>query len=346
MPQPQLPHMSGVQITTFSRMRPGQSGDCFALLVEKHRGTTRDGKPFYRVTFRDESRPVVAMVWQDSGWFEECEARWQPGAYYKVRCRYEETGYGPQIDIDRIREVTADDSADGFDPQLFHPATRFDRDAMQRELRGLAEAHITDPALKRLVLEILAEHAEAIRTLPASRRQHHAYTGGFLEHTLSVTRSALSLAERYAEHYPDMRPPLSLSLVVAGSILHDIGKLRELDYRPQGSEYTAAGRLVGHVAMGRDLVREKAAAIPDFDAEVLLRLEHVILSHQELPEPGASVHPATPEALLVRIANEADVQFDMMAAALSAPQGEAQAEFTERHDALRRPIFRGLAGAE
>src|SRR5690606_29252006 len=116
-------------------------------------------------------------------------------------------------------------------------------------------------------------------------RNHHAFAGGFLEHVLSVTRTAVYLAEKYDEYYP--RLGLSKDLVVAGAILHDIGKLLELDVQPEGATYTPSGRLVGHILLGRDLVRQKACQIEGFDPEVLLRLEHVIISHQGLPEWGS-----------------------------------------------------------
>ena len=96
-----------------------------------------------------------------------------------------------------------------------------------------------------------------------------------------------------------MRPPLDKSLVVAGAVLHDIGKLIELDAQPQGAAYSARGKLIGHILLGRDMVRDKASEIDGLDSEQLLRLEHIIISHQNLPEWGSPIAPHTPEALLV-----------------------------------------------
>ncbi len=329
------------RIVRLSDLEDGQSGDCFVLMTEKNRHTTRDGKPFYRIGFRDAARTVTAMVWQDSAWFEECETRWQPDLFYKIRCRYEDTSYGPQVDIDRIREVVEADEADGFDLGEFHPRTRFDIDELEQRLRRIAQDEIADPALKRLVLELLVDNAEVLRKLPAATRNHHAYTGGYLEHVVAVTETAVYLADKYDVHYPNMQPRLSKSLVVAGAILHDIGKIAELHYRPQGSQYTAEGKLIGHILLGRDMVRDKAATIPDFDTEVLLRLEHIIVAHQNLPEWGSPIAPHTPEAMLVHIADDADAKFHMVAMALSTSPPDS--EFTDRQNPLRRAIFRGFA---
>jgi 3'-5' exoribonuclease len=322
-------------------LQPGQLGDCFALLSAREQATTRDGKPYFRCTFRDAVRSVTAMIWSDTRFFAECEQSWQPGQFYKLRCRYTENSYGPQIELDRIRAVTDSDAADGFDAGEFLPSSRFDLDTMYAELTDLVESEIEDPSLRQLVAEILLDHADAVKTIPAAVQNHHAYRGGFLEHVLSVTRLAVHLADKYCAHYADMDPPLNKSLVVAGAVLHDIGKLHELDAQPQGACYTAAGRLVGHILLGRDLVREKAHEIGAFNAELLLRLEHIIVAHQNLPEWGSPIAPHTPEALLVHYADDVDAKFHMMAAALESAPPCTQ-EFTGRDNPLRRPIFRGL----
>lgn len=334
-----------VRIVRLSELEPGEWGDCFALLAGKDRSTTRDGKPFFRTTFRDAARTVTAMIWSDTPWFAECESAWQVGGFYKLRCRYYENRYGPQIELDRIRDVQASDRDEGFDPADFYRTTRFDADEMFRELVGLARDEIADPPLRQLVFELLEEHEEVLKRLPAASRNHHAYTGGYLEHVLSVTRTAVYFAEKYRDYYRHMDPPLSKGLVVAGAILHDIGKLRELSYQPQGSDYTAEGRLIGHILLGRDLVREKAQVVPEMDPELLLRLEHIIVSHQNRPEWGSPVAPHTPEALLVFYADDVDAKFHMMAAALEAETPE-DGEFTDRGNPLRRRIFRGLGGPE
>lgn len=335
---------SAVRPPRLCDLQAGQSADCFVLLVSKTRGSTRDGKPYYRVVFRDPGRTATAMIWSDGTLFADCEQAWTPGKFYKLRCRYTENQYGPQVDVDRIREVTDDDAAEGFDPSEYFTASRFDPEAMFSEMLELVESQVEDPALRQLVVEILTENAAAVKTHPAASRNHHAFRAGFLEHVLSVTRTAVYLADKYRDYYPDMQPPLNKSLVVAGAVLHDIGKLHELVDQPQGATYSPAGRLIGHLLLGRDMVREKAAEIPEFDAETLLRLEHIIIAHHNVPEFGSPIPPHTPEAMLVYHADEIDAKFNMMALALADPAGDA--EFTSRDNALRRSIFRGLTTDE
>lgn len=328
-------------VVRLSEIEPGETADCFVLLAAREAGQTRDQKPFYRATFRDAGRSATAMIWSDSAWYEECDTGWSVGSFYKLRCRYTESQYGPQIDIDRIRPVQEGDESEGFDAGEFFQSTRFDRDAMFGELTGLAESEITDLPLRRLVSELLSEHAEEIREIPAASRNHHAFRGGFLEHVLSVVKTAVFLSRKYADYYPHMDPPLNHSLVVAGAILHDVGKLRELRFQPHGANYSPAGRLIGHILLGRDMVRDKAAAISDLDPEIALRLEHIIVAHQNLPEWGSPVAPHTPEALLVYFSDDIDAKFHMMAAVLEAPPRSGE-EFSDHHNPLRRSIFRSL----
>lgn len=333
------------QITRLSDMSPGERGDCFVVLASRERARTRDGKPYFRVTFRDPRRTVTTMVWSDTAFFSDCDAHWEVGRFYKVRGLYAENQYGPQFELERIRETTDEDRDQGFDPTGFFPASRFDADKMFAELMQIVESHVSDKGLNRLVTELLLEQSDVIKQSTAAARNHHAFTGGFLEHVLSVTKTALYFAEKYAEYYPDMQPPLSKSLVIAGAVLHDIGKLSELKYQPQGAAYTAEGKLIGHILLGRDVVRDKGRTIPELDAEMLLRLEHIIVSHQNLPEWGSPIAPKFPEALLVHYADDVDAKFYMMAAALETSAGGDE-EFTGRDNPLRREIFRGLRSGE
>ena len=179
------------------------------------------------------------------------------------------------------------------------------------ELVEIAKQRIADKALQRLVVDILKANREALLTLPAARKNHHAYVGGWLEHTLSVTRTAVHLADKYDDYYPDMQPRLDKSVVVAGAILHDIGKLANIEKQPTGAVYTAAGALIGHMLQGRDIVREFAAD-RKLRRETLLRLEHVIVAHQGRPEWGAPKMPMTPEAMIVHYADDLDAKYAML----------------------------------
>jgi 3'-5' exoribonuclease len=260
------------------------------------------------------------------------------GEFYKLRAVYRQTQYGPRLDIRKIRRVNDGDRDAGFDPDACLPRSRFSPEGMWHEVLELAEKHIADEKLRRLVEMIFEEHRETILRRPAARRNHHACVGGLLEHTLSVAKTALFLAEKYAEYYPRMHPPLDKGLVVAGAILHDIGKIHELEQTSAGTVYTPRGRLIGHLLLGRDLVLQQAAEL-GLASETALRLEHLIIAHQRLPEWGSPKPPMTPEALLVHYADDIDAKFHMMVEILENDQ--TPGPLTGERNILGHGIYRG-----
>ncbi len=315
----------------------GQESDFFALLTTKEELTTKDGKPYFRVGFRDAGREVNFPIWNDTPWAAACRDQWEVGMFFKVRAQYRETNYGPQLEIRKIRPVNDEDKAEGFDPAMCLPASRFDPQEMYDSLVELAKS-IDEEPLAEFVLAMLEQYRETLLTMPAAKYNHHAHVGGYLEHVLSVSRTCEFLANKYAEMYPDMQPPLRKGLVIAGGILHDIGKIRELEETPTGAEYTAAGSLIGHILQGRDMIRETVAEHP-LDDETLLRLEHIIVSHQRLPEWGSPKPPMTPEALLVHYADDCDAKFQMMLLALA--DDATKGPLTSSRNPMRQRIYRG-----
>jgi len=327
-------------IVPLSELVHGQEADFFALLTAKEELTTKAGKPYWKVAFRDAGREVNFPIWDDTTWAPMCREGWQVGEFFKLRAQYRETNYGPQLEIRKCRPVNDDDKAEGFDPAMCLPASRFDPQEMYDSLVELAQEKIDEKPLREFVLALLEEHREALLTMPAAKYNHHAHFGGYLEHVLSVSRTCDYLADKYGEMYPDMQPPLRKGLVVAGGILHDIGKLRELEVTPTGAEYTASGSLIGHILQGRDIIRETAHEYP-LDEETQLRLEHIIVSHQRLPEWGSPKPPMTPEALLVHYADDTDAKFQMMLLALNDDATEGP--LTSGRNPMRQRIYRGLS---
>lgn len=332
------------RIVALAEMVHGQEADLFVLLSSKETLSTREGKPYERVTFRDAAREVSFPIWDNSPWAAECRANWTPGTCYKLRAVYRDTSYGPQLDIRKIRPVVDDDAEDGFDPSQLRPCSRVAPETMFQELLALVHEHIADDDLRELTEAILDTHQAELLALPASRQRHHAYRGGWLEHTLGVARTVLFWSEQYAE--PFATPgPLDTSLAVAGAVLHDIGLLRELEWEQPEPGYTPAGELIGHLLLGRDLVRE-AAAGRGLAAETLLRLEHLIVAHDGLSDGGGPRAALTAEALLVQAADALDARLDLLAHILRDISGPAS--LTSAHNPLRQKVYRGRrpAGGE
>jgi 3'-5' exoribonuclease len=331
-----------IPLVSLDEMTVGQEADVFLLLAAKEELTTKTGKPYYKVAFRGGNREVSFPIWGDSPWAAECRDRWTTGVFYKVRAIYRDTQYGPQLDIHKIREVVEADAEDGFDPNACQPRSRFDADEMWEELTAIVRKKIERADLRRLVEAILTENQKEILVFPAARHNHHAFIGGLLEHTLSVAKTAVFLAEKYADYYPDMQPPLDVSMVVAGAILHDIGKLREYEPKPEGANFSAEGALIGHMLLGRDIVREAAMKLKTpLDTETLLRLEHAVIAHQRLPEWGSPKPPMTPEAMLIHYADDIDAKFHIMMSVLRDDANPGPV--TSKKNLMMQHVFRGSA---
>ena len=330
--------LKSMLIVPLHELTDGQEADLFALLSAKEQLTTRDNRPYFRVTFRDARREVSFPIWGDSALAIDCRDNWQVGTFYKIRGVFRETEYGPQLDVGKIREVNDADREDGFSELMCLPASRFDPVELFDELLQIAADEIADPKLTELVTTLLNSNREELLTLPAATHNHHAFVGGWLEHVRSVVQTVLYLVPKYQQYYSDMQPPLSKDVAVAGAILHDIGKLRELEQRPEGAQYTSSGALIGHILQGRDVVREASMHVGVND-ETLLRLEHVIVAHQRLPEWGSPKPPMTPEALLVHYADDIDAKMHNFYAILRDDTHEGS--LTSSRNVLRQKLYRG-----
>jgi 3'-5' exoribonuclease len=327
-------------ILRLCELAPGQTADFFALLAERSKGQTRDNKPYYLCKLRDARRTAATMIWADGGRFEDCDTKWKAGEFYKIRGVYQEHDrYGPQIDILQIRPATDADRNDGFDPGDLVECSRFESDVMLDELRTKAATHIADEPLRRLVLMILERHGEALKRLPATRDKFYPFAGGWLEHTLAVTSLCINLAETYEGRFPELKPPLNRDLVVAGAILHDIGRVLELDDAVASPQPTVPGRLLGHLILGRDLVRDTAKELGDVHPEMVQLLEHLILSHLALPEWGSPRLPLIPEVLLVHHADDLDAKMEMYARCLT--RDKEPGPFTGRDPVLGKQLYKG-----
>lgn len=321
-------------------LAPGDYADFFAQLAHKARGTTRDGKPFVTCKFRDARRTVSAVpFWSDAPQFAEA-LDWSVGQFFKVRAAYtEHEKYGPQIEVEQIRPVAEADRATGFSELDFAERSRHDPDAMLADLRALASAEIADPPLRALVHGLLEEHAAALKGLPGSARRYYTFAGGWLEHTLSVARSCAWLATKYAEQFPELHPPLNRGLVVAAAILHDLGRVRELD-APPGLPVTdtVPGELFGHLYLAYDLIRAAAARVPDLNPELLDLLLHCVVTHQKLPAWGSANFPCVPEVLVLHHADDLDAKFEMFVRHITRDTSDGP--FTAHDPNIGRPLLK------
>ncbi|HEX5715136.1 MAG TPA: HD domain-containing protein [Thermoanaerobaculia bacterium] len=293
-------------------IRTWESGDIvqgFALLTKKELRQDRNGKSFLDMEIADASGSMTAKVWSDS---PALSAQFEPHKFIAFRGSVKNYRDQLQLSIDDCRETTEDDRRFGFDESQLIPSTREDIDDLWTRLTRICEEKVERPILRRLATETLAVHGKALREHPAAKAMHHAYRGGLLEHVVSMAELALQVCG----HYRD----LDRDLVLIGVLFHDLGKLHELGAMP-ANDYTVVGRLVGHVVIGRDLLRDRCAAIEDFPADLQLLLEHMVLSHQGKKEFASPVEPMTAEAVVLHFIDDLDSKLNQLRASREANPG-------------------------
>jgi 3'-5' exoribonuclease len=199
------------------------------------------------------------------------------------------------------------------------------------QIRELVE-RVSDPNVKALLLAFLDDPvvAQRLPSAPAAKGIHHAHRGGLAEHILSVMR----LGQRVADHYP----ALDRELVTAGAFLHDIGKVQELAWDGGNTRYTDEGRLVGHIVMTAQSIREKASRIPGFPPLLEAHLTHGVLAHHGQLEFGSPKVPMTLEAYVVHAIDSLDSRIDSWLDLMARDPGEHWTEQTKLYD---RHLWKG-----
>lgn len=299
------------------------------LVQESNFKQTRNGKYFIQLTLRDRTGAIRAVRWEATAELFESFAS---GDFLRVHGRVEEFQGQLQVVIDELERVPPEEVEAG----AYLPVSERSPEEMEKELLG-AVASLDDPHLKALLVAFLEdpEIRSGLLRCPAGKTVHHAYLGGLAEHVLSIIGAARSIAKNY--------PSLNLDILIAAAILHDIGKIRELAYA-RGFGYTDEGQLVGHIAIGLLMLAEKAAAFPSFPRDLLLHLQHIIVSHHGAAEYGAVKPPMTAEAIAFHYLDNLDAKLamvgDMKKDLESAEeQTEKERRWTDFKPALGRKIF-------
>ena len=314
-----------------SEIKPNEDIVSLFVASEKQLRTTRNGSCYLHLKLSDKTGAVVGRVWEKAN---EAAAVFKTGDVIFVRGRSE--FYQEKLQLNIFEVLTL--QAGSYDPADFLPVCPFDREALFERL-GKLVANMTEGSfLRRLSENILADSSLMLRfkAAPAARAMHHAYIGGLLEHTVSV----ITLIYRICNHYPD----LDRDLLIAGAFLHDIGKVEEFVYDTH-IDYSDAGRLVGHMVLGTQMIEEKIRAIEGFPLQTALLLKHLILSHHGEAQFGAVKLPASREAFALHHADDLDAKMNAISRIL-ANSGESGGTWTGYETIFGRHFFRGFPATE
>ncbi|MDE3033820.1 MAG: HD domain-containing protein [Acidobacteriota bacterium] len=305
-----------------------KEGDAFAGLLlaqEAAYKTSSRGSEYLELKLADASGDLKAFLWDIRAVEGDLEAI-QPDVFLWAKGAVTSYNGRLQLKLDKVRFVP-DDQVE--DLARFFPVSARPGPDMLAELDH-AIAAVADPWIRPLLAALFQQDEalrEAFSRAPAAKSMHHVYLGGLLEHSLSV----LGMASRACDHYPG----LNRDLVVAGVLLHDVGKTAELSYQ-RSFGYTDAGNLLGHISLEADWIQREIARIPGFPEPLRLQILHIVLSHHGRLEYGSPVLPKTPEALLVHYLDDLDGKLEVMFRSIRQRAGGAWSPFNR---ALERVIY-------
>lgn len=251
------------------------------LLNEVAERTTKDGRSFILFTLRDKTGTLSGVFWD----VPPTVLEWaRPGQVVLTTGRINLYKEALQLNATDLNPTQPDDLRD------FVPVSSRPQAEMIAELRQII-GRLAEP-WQKLVSSLLLEETflSQFASAPAARNMHHAVMGGLLEHTLSMA----NIADYLADHYPYV----NRDLLLAGTLLHDMGKVAEYDM-DNSFAFTEDGRLVGHIVRAAVMIENGASALGDFPAGSLRELTHLVLSHHGNLEWGSPVVPRTLEAVLL-----------------------------------------------
>ncbi|MHB1342291.1 MAG: 3'-5' exoribonuclease YhaM family protein [Coriobacteriia bacterium] len=299
----------------------GQRVDATFAIRSRELRSTRAGEAYLSLEFADRSGAVMGVMFRPSRLAESMPT----GAVVNVR--------GTVTSYRGVRRVSVESMrpCDDYEATDLLPAGTRDTQETLAELRSLVRS-VRDPFLARVLRAVFGDKdfLGRFKVSPAARSMHHAYVGGLMEHTVSVARICRSLGPLY--------PDLDDDLLVAGALLHDIGKVDELTF-DTSIDYTEEGRLVGHVVLGERRVRRAIESLTGEVPEGLAaRLSHVLIAHHGELEWGAPKRPSTLEALVLHHVDNLDAKATGFSDAVRAA-ARIDEPWTDAFNLFRRPLY-------
>jgi 3'-5' exoribonuclease len=249
---------------TIAELRAGGEVEGVFACTRKDRLTAKNGAPYLAVELRDRTGAIPGRAFRDADFLA---GQFERGDLVAVSGRVERFREALQVDLRTIKRAQEGER----DPAEFLPVAYRDMEELDGFLEHLSR-EVYDTDLRRLLDSFLGDEAfrANFRRAPCTRSGHHSYLGGLIEHTVAVGTLAFETCT--------LHPRLNSDLLVCAAILHDAGKTLEFEL---GAEIalSEAGALVGHVALGQQLVAERARRLDGFPEGKLHALSHCILAH-------------------------------------------------------------------
>jgi 3'-5' exoribonuclease len=280
---------------------------------------------YLRFHLADQSGVMEARIWENA---EQNSSILEGHHVFKVEAQAERFRNQLQARIARLRPAEPGE----YDLSDLRLITKRNIEEMNIALDGAIDS-LENPHLKAIVeyFYLDDDFRAAYQEAPAATRVHHAFIGGLLEHTYEV----LELANVLIHLYPQM----NRDMLIAGILLHDIGKLSEFNWE-MDIEYTDRGKLIGHVVIGSEMVAHAIEKIPNFPQPLAQQLQHLILAHHGRYEFGSPRRPKTLEAIALHHLENLDAQVNRFASLIEEARRTGH-DWTTYDSMLGRSLYAG-----
>lgn len=268
------------------------------LCKGKRSAETRNGKPYDSLILQDKTGTLDGKVWDPNS---NGIADYDEKDFIEVFGEVIMYNNNRQINIRQIRKAQEGE----YVPADYMPTSEKNTDRMYQELLCYVKK-ISNPYLRQAVeFYFVKDQAfvETFKSHSAAKTVHHGFSGGLLEHTLSVVK--------FCEYMIGAYPILNGDLLYAAAICHDIGKTKELSPFPD-NDYTDDGQLLGHIVIGVEMINEAVRSIPEFPEKLSSELKHCIVAHHGELEYGSPKKPAIAEAFALNFADSADAKMQSL----------------------------------
>lgn len=289
------------------------------LISNATKGVTNNGSPYLTLTLQDDSGSIDGKYWDIS---KEQTALIEAGKVYEVH--FDVLSYRGVLQA-KIHKINAVDQAE-IDLVDFVKHSDIPKNQLQAEIKSYINM-VENPIISKLVIEIMKEYHEEFFEYPAASKNHHNYVGGLATHVLGMLKVANQLCDTY--------PILSRDLMIAGVILHDIGKTVELS-GPFMTEYTKEGKLLGHISIMQAKIFEVAEKFNLAECEEVTLIRHMVLSHHGQYEYGSPVLPMIIEAEMLQFVDNIDARVEALTKAFEETDEDS---FTSRIFSLENRSF-------
>ncbi|MDO9584296.1 MAG: HD domain-containing protein [Desulfomicrobium sp.] len=302
--------------------------EVFAL-SQVQRKEAKNG-PYWQLTLTDSTGSIEARVWfPQSQQYEGLQAEQFVAVSGQV------ASFKDQLQMNITDMTVIDPREAGLDLTDFLPSSAIPPEELLREMEELLNTELTFKPWSALCKSVLRDEQirASLLSAPGAKAIHHAYAGGLLEHTLAIMRICKALSLLY--------PQVDKEILLVAALFHDLGKAFELSHGIS-REYTDAGRLLGHIQIGLEVLEPYLRKTKDLPEAMVMHLKHLIVAHHGELAFGSPCLPQTMEAFILHYADNLDAKINTVHGALKAPDGEQISGWSDYHRTLGRYLYQPM----